>query len=162
MFAGPVADDLRLARPDATDAELRAALAAVGAEHWVDALPDGLATVVGEGGHPLTTTQAQQLALARVALAGTPIVVLDEATAEAGSAGARELERAADAATAGRTTLIVAHRLTQAAAADRVAVVDDGRIVEDGPHAQLATGTGPYAALWAAWSTSRQPDRLPG
>ena len=157
VFAGPVADDLRLARPEATDEQLRTALAAVGAEHWADALPDGLATVVGEGGHPLTTTQAQQLALARVALAGTPIVVLDEATAEAGSAGARELERAADAATAGRTTLVVAHRLTQAAAADRIAVVDDGRIVEDGPHAELADGTGPYAALWAAWSTSRQP-----
>ena len=159
VFAGPVADDLRLARPDATGAQLRAALATVGAEHWVDALPDGLDTVVGEGGHPLTTTQAQQLALARVALAGTPIVVLDEATAEAGSAGARELERSADAATAGRTTLVVAHRLTQAVAADRVVVVDDGHIVEDGPHAKLAASTGPYAALWAAWSTSRQPDR---
>ena len=117
-------------RPDATDGDLRAALGTVGAEHWVDALPEGLATVVGEGGHVLTTTQAQQLALARVALAGTPIVVLDEATAEAGSAGARELEHSAEAATAGRTTLIVAHRLTQAAAADRVVVVDDGHIVE--------------------------------
>ena len=114
--------------------------------------------MVGEGGHPLTATQAQQLALARVALAGAPIVVLDEATAEAGSAGARELERSADAATRGRTTLVVAHRLTQAAPADRVAVVDDGRIVEDGPHADLAAAHGPYAALWKAWSATRTPD----
>jgi ATP-binding cassette subfamily C protein len=155
VFAGPVADDLRLARPDATDAELHAALAAVGAADWVEHLPDGTATVVGEGGHPLTVTQAQQLALARVALAGAPIVVLDEATAEAGSAGARELEHADEAATRGRTTLVVAHRLTQAAAADRVVVVDGGRVVEVGPHEHLAAGTGRYAALWRAWSAAR-------
>lgn len=152
VFAGTVADDLRLARPRATDADLRAALVAVGADGWVAQLPDGPATVVGEGGHPLTPTQAQQLALARVALTDAPIVVLDEATAEAGSAGARELERAAEAATRGRTTLVVAHRLAQAATADRVAVVDDGRVVEDGPHARLAAGSGTYAALWGAWS----------
>ncbi|HWM57776.1 MAG TPA: ABC transporter ATP-binding protein [Pseudonocardia sp.] len=161
VFAGPVADDLRLARPGATDAELRGALAAVGAQDWVEALPDGLATVVGEGGYPLTATQAQQLALVRVALVGAPIVVLDEATAEAGSAGARELERSAAAATRGRTTLVVAHRLTQAATADRVAVVDEGRIVEDGPHARLAADSGPYAALWADWSTGRRSDPPP-
>jgi len=158
VFAGTVADDLRLARPDATDAELHAALAAVGAAGWVEHLPGGTATVVGEGGHPLTVTQAQQLALARVALAGAPIVVLDEATAEAGSAGARQLERAAEAATRGRTTLVVAHRLTQAAASDRVAVVDGGRIVEVGAHDRLAAGTGRYAALWRAWSAARPTD----
>ena len=155
VFAGTVADDLRLARPGATDAELHAALVAVGADGWVAQLPYGSATVVGEGGHPLTPTQAQQLALARVALTGAPIVVLDEATAEAGSAGARELERSAEAATRGRTTLVVAHRLTQAATADRVAVVDGGRVVEDGPHARLAAGSGTYAALWRAWAGGR-------
>ncbi|WP_374203661.1 ABC transporter ATP-binding protein [Pseudonocardia sp. ICBG601] len=94
VFAGPLAEDLRLARPDATDDDLRAALATVGAAPWVDRLPDGLETVVGDTGHALTVVQSQQLALARLVLADPPVVILDEATAEAGSAGAAELERA--------------------------------------------------------------------
>ncbi len=124
VFAGPLADDLRLARPEATDEELIAALDRVGAVAWVRALPDGLATVVGEGGHRLTAAQAQQLALARLILADPPIVILDEATAEAGSTGARVLEGATVAALEGRSALIVAHRLTQAMAADRIVVLD--------------------------------------
>ncbi|MFI5532905.1 ABC transporter ATP-binding protein [Kitasatospora sp. NPDC051853] len=155
VFAGPLADDLRLARPAATDGELRTALATVGALTWVDALPEGLATVVGDGGHRLTVAQAQHLALARLVLTDPPIAVLDEATADAGSAGARELEAAADAALAGRTALTVAHRLTQAATADRVVVLDGGRVVETGPHAALVDADGPYAALWSAWSAER-------
>lgn len=155
VFAGRLDDDLRLARPDATDTELRAALDRVGALPWAAALPDGLSTVVGEGGHPLTVTQAQQLALARLVLADPPIAVLDEATADAGSAGARVLEEAAAAALAGRTGLVVAHRLTQAAAADRVIVLEAGRVVEAGTHDDLLAAGGRYAALWAAWSTPR-------
>ncbi|MFJ8039072.1 ABC transporter ATP-binding protein [Kitasatospora sp. NPDC096147] len=155
VFAGPLADDLRLARPDATDAELRTALTTVGALPWVDALPEGLATVVGDGGHRLTVAQAQHLALARLVLADPPIAVLDEATADAGSAGARELEAAADAALTGRTALTVAHRLTQAATADRIVVLDRGRVVETGTHADLVHADGPYAALWSAWSAER-------
>ena len=104
----------------------------------------------------LTATQAQQLALARLALADPPVAVLDEATAEAGSAGARTLERAADRVLAGRTALVVAHRLTQAARADRVAVLDAGRVVELGTHAELVAAGGPYAALWRAWSAERR------
>ncbi|WP_409328693.1 ABC transporter ATP-binding protein [Trujillonella humicola] len=150
VFAGPLADDVRLARPDASDAEVDAALALVGAR-WVAALPQGTATRVGEGGTALTPAQAQQLALARLALADPPVAVLDEATAEAGSAGARDLEEAAFAATAGRTTLVVAHRLTQAVRADRVVVLDGGRVVEEGGHADLVAAGGRYAALWAAW-----------
>jgi ATP-binding cassette subfamily C protein len=156
VFAGPLAEDLRLARPGATDDEVTAALATVGAREWVTRLPDGPATVVGEGGHVLTAAQAQQLALARLVLLDPPVVVLDEATAEAGSAGARELEEAAAAATEGRTVLVVAHRLTQAAAADRVIVLEHGSIVEAGPHAQLVAAGGRYASLWAAWE-SRTP-----
>ncbi|WP_435813535.1 ABC transporter transmembrane domain-containing protein, partial [Streptomyces zhihengii] len=95
VFTGTLADDLRLARPGATDAELRAALATVDALAWAEALPEGLATAVGEGGHRLDPARAQQLALARLVLADPEVAVLDEATAEAGSAGARHLERSA-------------------------------------------------------------------
>jgi ATP-binding cassette, subfamily C, bacterial len=155
-FAGTLASDLRLARPGATETDLAAALDQVGALAWAHALPDGLATVVGAGGHRLTATQAQQLALARLVLADPLVAILDEATAEAGSAGARILEAAALRALDGRTALVVAHRLTQAATADRIVVLDTGRIVETGPHTELANSNGPYAQLWTAWSQTRQ------
>ncbi len=156
VFAGTLADDLRLARPEADDEQLRAALDRVDALEWAEALPEGLATVVGEGGHRLTVTQAQHLALARLVLADPPIAILDEATADAGSAGARVLEEAAARALEGRTGLLVAHRLPQAAAADRVVVLDQGRVVETGTHEELVAAGGRYAVLWAAWSASRR------
>ena len=155
VFAGPLADDLRLARPRGTGDELLAALDRVGAGGWARALPDGLDTVVGEGGHRLTEEQAQQLALARLVLADPPAVILDEATADAGSAGARVLEEAAARVLAGRTAVVVAHRLTQAVDADRVAVMADGRIAELGTHAELVAAGGRYAALWRAWTAGR-------
>ena len=155
VFAGPLAADLRLAAPGADDAQLDAALELVGALAWVRALPQGRDTVVGAGGAALTAAQAQQLALARLALADPPVAVLDEATAEAGSAGARVLEAAADRVLAGRTALVVAHRLSQAARADRVVFLDGGRVVEEGPHGALVAAGGPYATLWRAWSAGR-------
>jgi ATP-binding cassette subfamily C protein len=156
VFAGPLAADLRLAAPGADDAQLDAALELVGALAWVRALPDGRETVVGAGGVALTAAQAQQLALARLALADPAVAVLDEATAEAGSAGARVLEAAADRVLAGRTALVVAHRLSQAARADRVVFLEHGRVIEQGAHAQLVAAGGPYAELWRAWSAGRQ------
>ncbi|MCM4080004.1 ABC transporter ATP-binding protein [Paractinoplanes hotanensis] len=155
VFAGPLAEDLRLARPAATDEELRTALAAVDALDWVSKLPEGLETEVGSGGHTLTAAQSQQLAFARLILADPPVAILDEATAEAGSAGARLLERVATAALQGRTAVIVAHRLTQAVTADRVVVLENGRVVQNGPHEALVAEPGPYAVLWQAWSGQR-------
>lgn len=152
VFAGTVRDNLTLAAADASDERLAAVLAEVGAWAAVRALPDGLDTAVGDGATVLSPALAQQLALARVLLADPVVVVLDEATAEAGSVGARDLERAALAATAGRTSLTIAHRLTQAVAADEVVVMDGGRVVERGTHDELVAAGGRYATLWAAWS----------
>lgn len=155
VFAGPLSDDLRLARPDATDEELLAAMTKVGAVDWALALPEGLSTNVGEDGLELTAAQAQQVALARLILIDPPVAILDEATAEAGSAGARILEQAANAALEGRTALVVAHRLTQAATADQIVVLDHGRVVESGTHTALVNANGPYSKLWSAWSVTR-------
>lgn len=154
VFAGAFRDDLLLVRPSASDEELHAALTVVGADRWVQALPDGLDTQVGEGHHKLTAAQAQQVALARIVLADPPVVILDEATAEAGSAGARELESSARAALHGRTAVVVAHRLTQAAECDVVAVMADGRIVEQGRPEDLVAAGGAFATLWEAWHAS--------
>lgn len=153
VFAGSLRDNLLLADGDAHDEALWAALDVTGSTPWVRALPDGLDTRVGDAAAPLTPSQAQQVALARVVLLDPEVVVLDEATAEAGSSGARELEQAALAVTVGRTALVVAHRLTQAQSADRIIVMHDGRIVEEGTHDDLVAAGGRYADLWSAWSS---------
>ncbi|AWH97401.1 ABC transporter permease [Dietzia psychralcaliphila] len=149
-FATTIAENVRAPRPEAGLAEVRAALQTVGAD-WVDDLPDGVDTVIGEGGHPLDPMQAQMIALARVELADPDVVILDEATAEAGSAGARRLDAAAAAVLKDRAGLVVAHRLSQAATADRILVVDHGRIVESGTHEELLRSEGRYAELSRAW-----------
>ncbi|ORM33451.1 multidrug ABC transporter permease [Williamsia sp. 1135] len=156
VFAGTIVEDLQLARPAADADDIRAALAGVGALEWAQNLPHGLDTIVGEGGHELTDAQAQQLALARLVLIDPPVAVLDEATAEAGSLGARDLDRSAVAATAGRTTLIVAHRLSQAVTCDRVVVMDRGVLVQQGTPSELLATPGPFAQLWTAWNIQGQ------
>lgn len=152
VFTGSLRDDLRYAAPGSDDEQILKALRTVRCDAWVRALPHGLDTQVGPGEHALTAAQVQQLALARLALRDPPVVVLDEATAEAGSAGARDLDEAAAALIDGRTAVVVAHRLTQARACDRVAVLARGEIAEAGTHDELIALGGDYAKLWAAWS----------
>jgi ABC-type multidrug transport system fused ATPase/permease subunit len=154
VFVGTLRDNLALAVDEpATDERLLAALTAVDARDWVLALPDGLDTVVGSGGRTLTPPQAQQVALARLVLADPHTLVLDEATSLIDPRAARHLERSLGAVLEGRTVIAIAHRLFSAHDADRVAVVEDGVISELGPHDELVSRNGSYAALWRSWQS---------
>ena len=150
VFIGTVRDNLALGKPDADDGELKAALSAVGGD-WLDDLPDGLDTELGAGGRELGAAAAQQLALARLVLADPHTLILDEATSLLDPSAARHAERALAAVMSGRTVIAIAHRLHAAHDADRVAVVDGGRITELGSHDELIAAGGSYAALWHSW-----------
>ena len=154
VFVGTLRENLALAldgREPADDSRLLEALDAVDARQWVEALPQGLDTVVGSGGRALTPPQAQQVALARLVLADPHTLVLDEATSLIDPRAARHLERSLAAVLEGRTVIAIAHRLFSAHDADRVAVVEDGRITEFGSHDELVAHGGSYAGLWESW-----------
>ena len=154
-FSATLRANLTLVAPTAGDDQLRQVLSAVGGDELLDRLPDGLDTLLGDDGQRLTPAEAQLVALARVLLADPTLVLLDEATAEAGSAAAGQLDAATATVLAGRAGLVIAHRLSQARECDRILVLDEGRVVEQGRHTELAAAGGRYATMWAAWAAAR-------
>jgi ATP-binding cassette subfamily B protein len=152
LFAGTVRDSIAYARPDASDAEVEAAARATGAHDMIIRLTGGYAHEVAERGRNLSAGQRQLIALARAQLADPAILLLDEATAALDLAAEAAVNHAISELTAARTTIVVAHRLTTAARADRIMVLDSGRIVEAGSHDELLAAMSTYAALWDAFT----------
>jgi ABC-type multidrug transport system fused ATPase/permease subunit len=155
MFDGTVADNIRFGRPDATDEQIRAAAAAVGADRFIAALPDGYDTDVARRGGRLSAGQRQLVAFARAFLADPDVLILDEATSSLDIPSERMVQRALATVLADRTALVIAHRLSTVQIADRVFVLEQGRIVEDGSPAELIRrADGHYASLHQAWVES--------
>ncbi|MFF8892982.1 ABC transporter ATP-binding protein [Brevibacterium casei] len=151
LFAGTIADNIRIGNPEATDAEVVAAATAVGLDAYIRRLPDGYDTDVKKRGGRLSSGQRQLVSFARVFLADPDVVVLDEATAHLDIPSERLVQKALATVLEGRTAIIIAHRLSTVEIADRVLVMDAGRIVEDGTPDELIAGTGRFAALHRAW-----------
>jgi ATP-binding cassette subfamily B protein len=154
LFEGSVVDNIRLGRPGATASEVEAAATMIGAHDFITALPEGYDTPVGKHGGRLSAGQRQLVSFARAFLAAPAVLVLDEATSLLDIPGERLVQRALRTVLAGRTAVIIAHRLSTVAIADRVLVLHHGRITEDGPPGELMSGDGEYAALHASWAAS--------
>ena len=142
-------ENIRLARPDASDADVRRAAELAGAAAFVDELPDGYDTVLGERGFSLSGGQRQRVAIARAILADPAVLVLDDATSAVDASKEQEIRAALAEVMRGRTTLVIGHRPATIALADRVAVLEGGRIVEQGTHAELIARSPRYRALLA-------------
>jgi ATP-binding cassette, subfamily B, bacterial len=154
LFSGSVAENIAMGRPDATRAEIVSAADAVGAREFVEALPEGFDTDVRKRGGRLSAGQRQLVSLARVVLADPAVVLLDEATSSLDIPSERAVQAALVTVLAGRTAMIIAHRLSTVLIADRVLVIDEGRIAQDGSPAELLAGGGAFADLHAAWRAS--------
>ncbi|HEY9523742.1 MAG TPA: ABC transporter ATP-binding protein, partial [Thermopolyspora sp.] len=154
LFSGTVADNIRFGRPDATTAEVVAAAEAIGAGEFIEGLPEGYDTQVGKRGGRMSAGQRQLVAFARAFLADPAVLILDEATSSLDVPSERLVQRAVRIVLAGRTALIIAHRLSTVEIAERVLVVDGGRIIEDGPPDRLIAGAGRFAGLHQAWLDS--------
>jgi ATP-binding cassette, subfamily B, bacterial len=154
LFSGSVADNIALGKPGASRAEITAAAAAIGADAFIEALPGGYDAHVGKRGGRLSAGQRQLVSFARAFLAAPAVLILDEATSLLDIPSERAVQAALRTILAGRTALIIAHRLSTVSIADRVLVLEHGQIVEDGPPEHLLTGDGRYSALHASWRTS--------
>jgi putative ABC transport system ATP-binding protein len=161
LFDATVADNVRYGRPGLTDADVHAAFEELGLGDWVAGLAEGVATRVGQRGESLSAGERQLVAVARAYVADPDLLVLDEATSAVDPATERRLTHALDRLTDGRTTLTIAHRLSTAERADEVLVVDAGRVVQRGSHAELVDADGPYARLHASWRRSSAGEPQP-
>jgi ABC-type multidrug transport system fused ATPase/permease subunit len=162
LFSGTVADNIRYPRSDATDAEVRTAASQVAGGDWIDALPDGLDTDVGEFGRALSTGQRQLVALARLLVQDPAIVVLDEATASVDPLTEAQISEGLDVVLAGRTSIVIAHRLSTIEHVDRIIVLDHGRIIEEGDHASLLRAGGHYCDVYNTYFRHQSPNYQPG
>jgi ABC-type multidrug transport system fused ATPase/permease subunit len=149
LFAGTVEENLRLARANATETELREALAAAAALDFVETLPDGIKTQIGEKGVRLSQGEKQRLTIARVLLKNPPVVILDEATASVDTLTEHQIQRALDTLRRERTILVIAHRLSTVRHADTIVVLAHGTVQESGTHEELIATSGYYAKLWS-------------
>src|SRR5579859_3077800 len=162
LFSGTVADNIRYARPTATDEEVAAVAQRIGNGDWIEALPEGLETVVGEAGKALSMGQRQLVALARVLLQDPSIIILDEATASVDPLTEAQIQEGLDIVLSDRTAILIAHRLSTIRHADRIIVLDRGRIVEEGSHDMLMRQGGHYAHLYNTYFRHQSPDYRPG
>ena len=161
LFSTSIAENIRLGNPQATDDQVRRAAQAVGADEFIQTLPQRYGTMLGRGGVNLSTGQRQLVSFARVFLANPRVLILDEATASLDIPSERAVQRALNALLAGRTAVVIAHRLSTVLSADRVLVISAGSIVEDGSPQELIAAGGEFAAMYTSWEDARQDSNSP-